>query len=191
MSVAQESSSLGGPLVPSFFPAHTTAAAERSRTSKLGAALIIGGATLLAARLGGSVSRPGLWYRLLRKGRGNPPRGVFGPVWSTLYSAMALSAWRVWRAPDSPARSRALRLWGTQLGLNAAWSPTFFGAKSPRASLAIVVALLPTLASYIRCAAQVDRGAAALMLPYLAWSGFATYLNGAIVQKNRRNFLVR
>lgn len=153
---------------------------------KLGAALVFGGATWLAAGLGSSVSKPGFWYRTLRKGRGQPPSSVFGPVWTTLYTAMAYSAWRVWRAPDSPERTRALRLWGAQLGLNAAWSPTFFGAKSPKAALAIVAALLPTLARYIRCAARVDRTAAAIMAPYLAWTGFATYLNGAIVAKNRR-----
>jgi translocator protein len=97
---------------------------------------------------------------------------------------MAYSAWRVWRSPASPARSRALGLWAAQLGLNASWSPTFFATKSPRASLAIVSALWPTVAAYLRAAWQVDRLAAAVMLPYLGWTSFATYLNAQIVNKN-------
>jgi len=163
---------------------HDEAGQRSARPGGFKAALFFGGVTGLAAKLGATSTRPGLWYRLLRKSRARPPRGVFAPVWTALYAAMAYSAWRVWRAPDSPERSRALRLWGVQLGLNAAWSPAFFKAQSPKAALGIVVALLPTLARYIRCAAKVDRLAARIMLPYLAWSGFASYLNGSIVSKN-------
>ncbi len=142
-------------------------------------------ATLAAGALGGRSSRPGLWYRSLRKSKATPPDRVFGPVWTALYAAMAYSAWRVWRSPASAQRSRALRLWATQLGLNAAWSPTFFAAKNPRASLGIVSALLPTLGTYVRAAWKVDRLAAAIMLPYLGWSSFATYLNAQVVNKNQ------
>ncbi len=141
-------------------------------------------ATLAAGALGGRSSRPGLWYRSLRKSKATPPDRVFGPVWTALYAAMAYSAWRVWRSPRSRERSRALRLWATQLGLNAAWSPTFFAAKNPRASLGIVTTLLPTLGTYVRAAWKVDRLAAAIMLPYLGWSSFATYLNAQVVNKN-------
>ncbi len=114
-----------------------------------------------------------------------PPDRIFGPVWSALYAAMAFSAWRIWSQPSSRARSRALGLWAAQLGLNAAWSPTFFAKKDPRAALAIVAALLPTLATHVRAAWKVDGLAAAVLLPYLGWTGFATYLNAQVVKKNR------
>lgn len=146
--------------------------------------MAFGGMTLAVARLGSALSRPGLWYRWLRKPKATPPPAAFGPIWAGLYAAMAVSAWRVWRAPDSSARSRALRLWGAQLGLNAAWSPAFFAAKRPRTALGIITALLPTLGRYVKYAREVDRLAGTLMVPYLAWTGFATYLNGAIVRKN-------
>lgn len=157
---------------------------SKTKTKSLIAATAFATATLAAGALGGRTSRPGLWYRTLRKSKANPPASVFGPVWSALYAAMAYSAWRVWRSPASTERSRALRLWAVQLGLNAAWSPTFFAAKNPRASLAIVATLLPTLGEYVRAAWKVDRLAAAVMLPYLGWSSFATYLNAQIVSKN-------
>jgi tryptophan-rich sensory protein len=156
----------------------------QSKTKSVMAAAGFAAATLAAGALGGRTSRPGLWYRSLRKSRVTPSDRVFGPVWTALYAAMAYSAWRVWRSPSSPARSRALQLWATQLGLNAAWSPTFFAAKKPRASLAIVAALLPTLGDYVRAAWKVDRLSATVMLPYLGWTSFATYLNAQVVNKN-------
>jgi tryptophan-rich sensory protein len=142
-------------------------------------------ATAAAAALGGRSSRPGPWYRSLRKSKATPPDGVFGPVWGALYAAMAFSAWRVWRRPRSPERNRALALWAAQLGLNASWSPAFFAKRNPRAALAIVAALVPTLAAYVRAAWRVDRLAAAVLVPYLGWTSFATYLNAQVVKKNR------
>jgi benzodiazapine receptor len=127
----------------------------------------------------------GLWYRRLRKPRFNPPRWVFGPVWTALYGLMSVSAYRIWRQPPSPARTRALALWATQLGLNGIWSPLFFGKHRPRAALVDLIGLAAAIASYIRVAAKLDRLAAALMAPYLAWVGFAGLLNAAIVRRNR------
>ncbi|MES1204624.1 MAG: TspO/MBR family protein, partial [Pseudomonadota bacterium] len=164
--------------------AASTAAPARSKKSRFAAALLFSAAVAGTAALGGRVSRPGLWYRMLRKPPGNPPPVVFGPVWTALYAAMTASAYRVWRAPDSPERTRALRLWGLQLALNAAWSPAFFGAHRPRVSLAIVSAMVPSIAAYMAVARKVDRGASALMAPYLAWTSFATYLNAQIVRRN-------
>jgi tryptophan-rich sensory protein len=161
--------------------AETPVAKKRSAWAAVGFAA----ATVTAAGIGSLTSRPGPWYRSLRKSKATPPSAVFGPVWTVLYATMAYSAWRVWRAPASHERSRALKLWAAQLGLNAAWSPTFFAAKSPRASLAIIVALLPTLELYLRTAWKVDRLAMAVMYPYLPWTAFAAYLNAQIVKKNR------
>ena len=43
-----------------------------------------------------------------------------------------------------------------------------------------------SLAAYTGAARQVDRGAAWMMVPYLAWVGFATALNEEIVRLNPR-----
>jgi tryptophan-rich sensory protein len=160
----------------------------RSGLGRFAAGLGFVGAVAAAGALGGSVSRPGLWYRSLRKSAATPPARVFAPVWSVLYAAMAYSAWRVWRAPSSPARTRALALWAAQLGLNAAWSPVFFRAKRPRAALLVVSILLPVLGAYVRAAWRVDKLAAVTLFPYLGWTGFATFLNRQIVRKNRLRF---
>ena len=162
----------------------TTRTAPRSRTSRILAAAIFGGLTVAAAGLGSGVSKRKVWYRTLLKSKANPPPAVFAPVWTFLYGCIAVSGYRVWSQPSSPERSRALGLWAAQLALNASWSPLFFGAHQPKASAVVAGAMVPTIAAYSLTARKLDRPAAALMLPYLAWSGFATYLNAQVVRKN-------
>ncbi len=125
-----------------------------------------------------------LWYRTLPKPSFQPPSWVFGPVWSALYGAIAYSGYRIWRAPKSPDRTRALALWAAQLALNGAWTPLFFGARTPKIALVDIVALDAAATAYVAAAAKVDKRAAAAVSPYLAWLAFATTLNGSIVAKS-------
>src|ERR1700709_2555222 len=95
------------------------------------------GATAAVSAVGSVVTQRGrgLWYRTLRKPPYNPPAWLFGPVWTTLYGLMSWSAYRIWKQPDSPERTRALQIWGTQLALNGLWTPLFFGKHAPRSAL--------------------------------------------------------
>jgi tryptophan-rich sensory protein len=153
------------------------------------ALLGFGAATAGAALAGAAVSpddgKAERWYRRLRKPAFTPPRAAFPIVWTTLYALMAASAYRVWRQEESPARKRALASWWAQLAANAAWSPLFFGARRPRAALADLGLLLALLAVYTRESNKVNRGAALMMAPYLAWTGFAGVLNEEIARLNR------
>ena len=124
------------------------------------------------------------WYPSLRKPRWTPPSSAFGPVWTALYAQMAYSARRIDRLSD-PRRDRALALWWLQLGLNAAWSPVFFGARRAGAALTVIGALLPAAAATAVESARIDRTAGLLYAPYLAWSAFATALNVEIWRLNR------
>ena len=144
-------------------------------------------ATFVAARAGSRFTRPSArWYRTLSKPVGQPPDWVFGPVWATLYGLMSWSAYRVFSRRPSPERSRALRLWWMQLAQNASWTPLFFGARRGRLALADLAGTIASGGAYAREAYKVDPPAAWLMAPYLAWLGYAGYLNAALVQKNRR-----
>lgn len=146
----------------------------------------IAATTLLSAAWGARATVRGKpWYRTLRKSRLNPPDAAFGPIWTALYGLEAVSAARVARASPSPERTRALSLWAAQQGLNALWSPIFFGQRRPRAALADIALLAVTLEAYRRAALRVDRLAAKLVVPYLGWVGFAAFLNAEVVRKNR------
>jgi tryptophan-rich sensory protein len=125
------------------------------------------------------------WYNVeLEKPPFQPPREVFAPVWTALYALMAGSVARVYEAPPSRERTRALRLWALQLALNAGWSAIFFGARRPRLALAELGALFAAIGAYTHQARTVDRRAARLMLPYLGWTAFAALLNEEIVRRN-------
>ncbi|MGC8532101.1 MAG: TspO/MBR family protein [Acidiphilium sp.] len=113
------------------------------------------------------------WYDLLPHPPGTPPNGVFGPVWTVLYVAMAVAAWRVWQRPSHAA---ALQLWGWQLGVNALWSPVFFALHRPGLATFIILAMDALVALTIRAFTRHDRWAGLILMPYLAWGLFATYL---------------
>lgn len=129
-----------------------------------------------------SVDSP--WYESLEKPSFQPPAWVFGPVWTTLYTLMTASVWRVWAAPDSPDRTKALGLWFTQLALNGTWSGFFFGAQNPSLALVNIGAMLAAISAYAVVAARVDTTASVLIAPYLAWTGLASALNFEIVRLN-------
>ncbi|HEX4455945.1 MAG TPA: TspO/MBR family protein [Kofleriaceae bacterium] len=148
-------------------------------------ALAYGAATLGALAMRGKGRPNGLWFRRLRKPRFEPPNRAFGPVWTVLYATIAYAGWKIWRAEPSPARTRALALWGTQLGFNALWTPLFFGARKPGLALADMAALDATAIGFAAVAREVEPAAAKAFVPYLGWLGFATALNTAIVVKNR------
>ena len=148
-----------------------------------------GALTAAAAAIGAIATKQSVdsaWYRVhLRKPPYQPPSGVFGPVWTALYGMIAASGARVYQAPRSPERTRALMLWGTQLALNATWSAIFFGARRPKAALDEIVVLLVAIAAYAQQARKVDPMAARLVVPYFAWTSFATVLNADIAWRNR------
>jgi benzodiazapine receptor len=97
---------------------------------------------------------------------------------------MGLALWLVWsRAGSRPVR-RALWLFGAQLALNFAWSPLFFGLRSPGAGLVAIGALWLALAAAVFAFWRVERVAGVLLLPYWAWVSYAAALNWAIWRLN-------
>lgn len=134
-----------------------------------------------SAALSGIVFMPGEWYAGLNKPAWNPPNWIFGPVWTTLYILMGVSAWLVWqRANSRPALSMFL----VQLALNALWTPVFFGLKQPGTAFAVILAMWSAIAATIAMFWNRSRTGAALLVPYLAWVSFATALNFAIWRLN-------
>ena len=68
--------------------------------------------------------------------------------------------------------------------MNFIWSPVFFGAHRIGLALAIIVALLAAILSFIATAWPRDRVASWLFVPYAAWVTFATALNAAVWRLN-------
>jgi tryptophan-rich sensory protein len=137
-------------------------------------AICLGGGMLL-----GYAFRPGAWFAALERPSFAPPNWLFAPVWSTLYVVMAVAIWRVERHYPMRDVGLARKAFIAQLALNFAWSPAFFGLHAIHVALGIIVTLWAALVGTIIAFHRIDRPAAYLLLPYLAWVTFATALNGA------------
>jgi translocator protein len=137
-------------------------------------ALLASVALAFAAALIGSRFPPGDWYASLQKPAWNPPSWLFGPVWTALYLGMAVAAWRVWRVGRA---GPALALHVLQLALNAAWSWLFFGLHRPDLAFAEILVLWAAILATTVAFFRKDSLAGWLLVPYLAWVGFAAFLN--------------
>jgi translocator protein len=124
------------------------------------------------------------WYQTLVHPSFTPPDAVFGPVWTTLYIMMAVAAWRAWGVDGHQWSSLSIRLFLVQLILNFAWSFIFFGGHLLGIAAVEIVILEITIIAMTWVFLMRDRIAALLMLPYIAWVGFASALNIAFWQLN-------
>lgn len=132
-----------------------------------------------------TASSVGTWYRTLEKPFFNPPGWVFGPVWTTLYVLMGVALYLVWNdAPDGVAKSRAMTWFFVQLALNVLWSFCFFYLRSPALASIEVLLLLFSIAVTASYFWRFSRVAGVLLLPYIAWTSFATLLTITIWRLN-------
>ena len=140
--------------------------------------------TLGSGLLIGLTTRPGDWYAGLDKAPLNPPSSVFGPVWTVLYVMIAVAAYLAWTAPVDTSVRPAASAYVGQLVLNLGWSLIFFGAQRPGWALAEILLLLAAVIATMVLFARRRRAAAWLLVPYVLWVAFATYLTASIVILN-------
>jgi len=142
------------------------------------------GLLCFAAAAMGGLFMPGDWYASLKKPSWNPPGWIFGPVWTALYTMMAVAAWLVWRQGGWGKQRQALLIFLAQLALNALWTPLFFGLHWAGVAFAEIILLWLAIAWTISAFWRVHRAAVWLLAPYLAWVGFAAVLNGTLWRLN-------
>ncbi len=124
------------------------------------------------------------WYAALNKPSFQPPNWLFGPVWTLLYTLMAVSLFLIIKVPFSSQRSKALGLFAVQLVLNTIWSFLFFQFHMLGVSLVEILLLLASMISFCIAAWPLSRPAAYCFLPYIAWVSFASVLNGYVLYLN-------
>lgn len=122
------------------------------------------------------------FYNHLARPSWAPAPWIFGPVWTVLYTLMALALWRVWRSVG--ARGAATGLFLLQLAVNALWSWLFFRWHLGALAFGWIVLLLALIVATITAFARINRRAAVLLVPYGAWVAFAAVLNWSIWQLN-------
>ncbi|MDX1537747.1 TspO/MBR family protein [Arsukibacterium sp.] len=139
--------------------------------------------TYLAAAIGafGSMNAPD-FYRELQLPAFAPPAWLFGPVWTLLYTLMAVAAWLVWR--NGKRYQTALWLYFSQLAVNALWSWLFFAWYQGALAFANIMLLLPLIIVTALSFWRQQKLAGLLLVPYILWVSFAAVLNYSIWQLN-------
>jgi tryptophan-rich sensory protein len=125
------------------------------------------------------------WYPTLQKPSGTPPDWVFPAVWTTLYIVMAIAAWLVWAEAGWYYAKQPLILFFAQLAMNVAWSAIFFNSRQPGFAFGWIVLLWLAIFSTMIVFYAIKPLAGILLVPYIAWITYASFLNFGIWRLNR------
>jgi translocator protein len=160
--------------------------AHRPSVGAQATALIVSlGVTYAAAAVGALASvQARSFYAELVRPEWAPPGWLFGPVWSALYTLMAIAVWLVWRSAGWPAARLAVILFVAQLMANALWSWLFCAWQLGAAAFIEVLLLCALIVATAAAFWRINRLAAALLAPYLAWVTLASALTLAIWRSN-------
>lgn len=124
------------------------------------------------------------WYQSIAKSQLNPPDGIFAPVWAILYTILGIVLWKLWPLRATHCGKRALAFFLIQLALNYCWSYVFFGMGAFGMAFIILILMDGLTICCMLAASAVDKTVSRLLIPYLAWIGFATYLTYAVMALN-------
>ena len=144
---------------------------------------------LVVGYLSGMMTKESIttWYPTLVKPFFNPPNWVFAPIWTILYIMMGIAGGLVWNAIETNEKvvKTAFKYFIIQLALNSVWSFIFFYLHNPFLALVEIILLWLLIFETYNQFKLIDKKAGMLMVPYLVWVSFATFLNASIWWLNR------
>ncbi|MCH5180602.1 MAG: tryptophan-rich sensory protein [Erysipelotrichales bacterium] len=108
------------------------------------------------------------------------PAIVFPIVWTILYILIGFVGYKLSQNSDEKGE----KIYYTQLLINFLWTPVFFGFKSPIGGLVLIVILLGLVIWLFFYVKNGYGNFAYILLPYIIWLLFATFLNLSIVILN-------
>jgi len=142
---------------------------------------------LMAGFIGSFFTTPSIptWYASLNKPSFNPPNWLFAPVWTTLFILMGIALFLIWQNNfKNKKRLSAFVIFGLQLLLNICWSFLFFKLHSPFWALIEILILWFFILLTIIKFFKINKAAGILLIPYLLWVSFASFLNFFIYKLN-------
>lgn len=127
----------------------------------------------------GSLTKPEIstWYSALNRSTLTPPNYIFPIAWTILYGIIGACGWLIWRSQAFPKLSIIKTLYMAQLILNWSWTPLFFHCHLTGLSIVVLGAMDILVCALICIAYRKMKAVSLLMIPYLSWILFATYLN--------------
>lgn len=120
-----------------------------------------------------------VWYNSLNKSPLNPPNLLFPIAWSILYIFLAVSVSIIINI--KPMDKKAIVVFIIQLILNSLWTYIFFGLKQPLFGLIEIIILDIMIIITIFKFKNISKLSSLLLVPYLLWCLFASYLTFHIV----------
>lgn len=119
------------------------------------------------------------WYENLAKSLLTPPDISFAIVWPILYLLLAIVGLNLFiKKKNCSLKQRVI--YSVQLVLNWLWTPVFFSFHWVDIAYLILVSMVILTTILICDLYNNQRKLAYLLIPYLIWILFATYLNGVI-----------
>ena len=129
------------------------------------------------------------WYRRLTKPVIQPPAWVFPVAWTALYVDIATVVGRsladLKERGDGVEYHALRKALAINLVLNAGWSALFFKGKTLGPATVEAAALAVSSADLVRRTRAVNTTRGMFLVPYAAWTAFATVLTATIWSKNR------
>ena len=139
----------------------------------VGFSLLIGFA---GSQLSGSESAPQI-YSNLNQPSFAPPSWIFAPVWTVLYILMGISAYLIWRKRKEEDIKNSLFLFFVQMFFNLIWPIIFFGFGNYLLAFIDILLLLVLIFLTMKSFYKTSKTATYLLIPYILWVSFASFLN--------------
>ncbi len=113
-----------------------------------------------------------------------PPNNVFPLAWSILYILLIISTTMVLSSADTAKIKSALQIFWLNMLLQIIWTYVFFYSGMFLAGFFVLVLLDFITVLLIDAYFRMRKTAGYLLLPYLFWLLFATYLNWGVIDLN-------
>lgn len=116
----------------------------------------------------------------------SPPAIVFPIVWTVLYALMGIASYLVYEESSVKHQKKndALLFYGIQLFVNFLWSIIFFRFDAYWLAFALIIALVVLVVITMIKFREINKTAFYLLIPYIIWLLFATYLNFGVAVLN-------
>ena len=118
-----------------------------------------------------------------------PPNNVFPIAWSILYILLIISTTMVLNTADTAKIKSALQIFWLNMLLQVIWTYVFFYSGIFLAGFFVLVLLDFITVLLIDAYFHLRKAAGYLLLPYLFWLLFATYLNWGVIDLNGNAYI--
>lgn len=116
-------------------------------------------------------------YNTLKKSLLTPPNIVFQIVWIVLYTLIGIAAYRIYMNNKAEKNDyNGYFYYLVQLLINFLWSIIFFNLRLYGISFILIIILLILITITTIKFFKVDKISGVLMIPYIGWITFASYL---------------